>query len=152
VSFTAFAITQVCIDCETLYYMIRKDWPPHRQLHSVVGGSVAGLAVAAAVVIGRPAIDRLAAWLLGRQAASPSVSSEATASAAVCGGLLGGSTHAVLDGLCHADGNPWWPFAASSNLYGTVSPLVLHASCVLAGLVAVLWLWWREKARSVVVQ
>jgi hypothetical protein len=51
----------------------------------VVGGSVVGLVVAAAVVIGRPAIDRLAAQLLGpKAAASPNV---ATGGKRVGGGL-----------------------------------------------------------------
>src|SRR5215471_21806895 len=69
VSFTAFVATQVIIDFETLYHLVRVQWPVHRQLHSLVGGSAVGLAVAAGVVAGRPRLDRV--W--GRLGRPPGV-------------------------------------------------------------------------------
>src|SRR4030095_14050528 len=41
-SWSAFAAAQVVIDCETIYYMVRGEYPVHRFLHSFLGGGMAG--------------------------------------------------------------------------------------------------------------
>src|SRR5262252_2406583 len=46
-SWIAFVAVQVVIDCETLYYLERREYPIHRTLHTFLGGTLAGLAVAA---------------------------------------------------------------------------------------------------------
>ncbi len=43
-SWTAFVVSQVVIDCETLYYLVQRAYPVHRTLHTFLGGTLAGLA------------------------------------------------------------------------------------------------------------
>ena len=50
-SWTAFVASQVVIDCEPLYYMLRGDYPVHRVLHWFVGATGAGLAAAVACLL-----------------------------------------------------------------------------------------------------
>ena len=45
-SWSAFVAAQVLIDCETLYYLVRQEYPVHRFFHSVLGATAAGLVVA----------------------------------------------------------------------------------------------------------
>jgi hypothetical protein len=145
-SFTAFAATQVCVDVETLYHIVRKDWPVHRQLHSVVGGSVVGLLVAGAVVLGRPVLNRAAAALFpGNANLAPGISAESSGVAAVIGGLLGGTSHSVLDAIVHPDVNPLWPLSESHGLYRLVSAESLQLLCVVAGVMGLAWLWLQPR-------
>jgi hypothetical protein len=48
--FIAFAATQVVIDVETLYHLLRHEWPLHRVLHTYVGTSAEGLAMCCSTV------------------------------------------------------------------------------------------------------
>ena len=55
----AFVASQVVIDCEPLYYMLRRDFPVHRTLHTFAGATLAGSATAVAligvmVLLGKP--------------------------------------------------------------------------------------------------
>ena len=43
ISLTAFVISQVVIDLESGYHLLRQEWPIHRHLHSLVLAGVAGL-------------------------------------------------------------------------------------------------------------
>src|SRR5204863_2799538 len=49
ISLTAYCAAQVAIDCETLYFIVRHSKPDHRFLHTMVGASLVGFAVAAAI-------------------------------------------------------------------------------------------------------
>src|SRR5713226_309318 len=44
-SFTSFAITQVVIDVETAYYLVRNEWPLHRAFHAMLVGTAVGVVV-----------------------------------------------------------------------------------------------------------
>jgi hypothetical protein len=48
-SLVAFLATQVVIDCETLYYMVRREFPLHRVAHSYVGATAVGIAMGLAL-------------------------------------------------------------------------------------------------------
>ena len=39
-SFLIFGITQVAIDTEAAFYVIREDWPYHRFLHTYLGANL----------------------------------------------------------------------------------------------------------------
>ena len=60
-SFVAFVGTQVAIDLESLYNLLRHEWPVHRFFHSLAGAVLAGSGVAIVIgVAGRLALPRLA--------------------------------------------------------------------------------------------
>jgi len=146
VSLTAFAVTQVFIDVETLYHLVRRDRPVHGQLHSFIGASSVGLAGAGAVLVSRPILNRFVP-----ANATSGVAAERSVQAAVVGGLLGGVSHTVLDAIMHPDVSPLWPFAPGNGLFRLVSAEILEIGCVLAAVIGLSLLWLRRGQRRLVV-
>ena len=58
-SLTTFVATQVPIDCEPFYYMIRNEYPVHRELHTLIGATLLGAAAATVTARARPVIQDL---------------------------------------------------------------------------------------------
>ncbi len=134
-SFGTFVAVQVVIDLETLYHLIRRDWPVHRELHSLVGGAAVGVALGVAVwLAGSMFVRRLPLW--------PAVRAEVSFMGTLVGGLVGGISHSILDGMMHRDVRPYWPFSEAPGWSGMVSVGALHLACVLSGVLGcgILWL------------
>ena len=91
-----------------------------------------------ALVVGRAALRLLPEsreWLSRNGA----LSSEAAPVGAVIGGLVGGFTHTLLDGMIHADGShPLLPWSEANPLFGVVSAATMRLGCVLLGLIGLL--------------
>jgi hypothetical protein len=147
-SLTAFAASQVVIDLESLYWLARDQWPVHRVLHTFVGGALVGVLVAPVVCwllprVARPAgrlLPTVAAWLRG-SAPPEALAAESRAGPALAGGLLGGLSHSLLDGIMHLDIQPLRPFGASNPFQGALDLPALHLACTLAGLLGlVVWI------------
>jgi membrane-bound metal-dependent hydrolase YbcI (DUF457 family) len=137
-SLTAFAVTQVAVDLEPLYFMLRGEYPIHRVLHTVWGGGAMGLVVG------------LLVWAVGRRRAAglgPALSAEVTLAPAVLGGLIGGTSHALLDGLMHRDVHALRPLAETQWVMGPQGVVALHIGCLVAGGLGALILFARP-ARS----
>lgn len=134
--FIAFAATQVVIDVETLYHLVRHDWPLHRTLHTYVGASVVGAIVGvAAFAIGELLIkwwNRFGQVQVVREIAKPR---SFRRNAALLGGTTGGISHVLLDSIMHQDIQPLWPFTKANEMLGAISLVGLHRGCVIAGLV-----------------
>jgi membrane-bound metal-dependent hydrolase YbcI (DUF457 family) len=126
VSLTAFVATQVVIDIESGYHLYRGDWPIHREAHSLLISGLLGLATG------------LLVWLVARhrmRVSDPLVRSEIARSAALCGGLVGGLTHPILDAVMHPDLRPFWPVSMANPFLDTIGFGALHLGCVASGLV-----------------
>jgi len=140
VSVCAFVASQIAIDCESAYYLfVAREWPVHRILHTFalatpVGGLV-GLAVWA--------VARRVRWLSGRAA----LARDCALRPALVGGLLGGLTHPLLDGIMHADIRPFRPFSDANPLHLAMGLGPLHLACVLAGLSGLALLSLRDRLR-----
>lgn len=145
-SFGTFVAVQVVIDCETLYHLIHRDWRVHRELHSLVGGAAVGVAMG------------IAAWLAGsmfirRSARAGSlplwgtVRAELSLVGTLVGGVVGGTSHSILDGMMHNDVRPYWPFTESPGWLGIVSVSTLHFACLLSGVLGggILWLAFKRR-------
>lgn len=144
-SWSAFVAANVVIDLESLYYLTRHEYPVHRQLHTFVGATFAGLAtVLALLLVRRPRVVRT--WFEGR---SPAVRAEATPRGIAVGGMAGAVSHPVLDGIMHGDIEPFQPWTAANPLHGTLSLSALHLACAIAGLVgAALLATWAFRSRA----
>ena len=134
--FVAFAATQVVIDVETLYHLVRREWPLHRMLHTYVGASVVGAVVGvAAFAVG----ELLIKWWRRGEPVQPEPEMAKTRlirrNAALLGGMIGGISHVLLDSIMHQDIQPLWPFTKANEMLGAVSLASLHRGCVIAGLV-----------------
>lgn len=125
-SLCAFVASQVVIDCESAYFLfVAREEPVHRVLHTfalaVPVGALVGLAVFAAARAVR--FPEALAWLRADCALLPSLA----------GGLLGGLSHPVLDGIMHDDIRPFRPFTDANPLHAAMGLGSLHLACVLMG-------------------
>ena len=146
-SFSSYAAAQVVIDLESGYYLLTQQSPVHRALHTFLAGGLAGATVG--VVggwIGRRLLPRLA------REDRPLLAAELAGTSTLIGGLSGGLTHALLDGMMHYDMHPFWPLTAANPLLGLLSLDALHLLCVVTGAVGLLLLsrplvWRRSGGR-----
>ena len=126
VSLTAFVVSQFVVDMEVAYYMlVRHEWPFHRWAHTFVGGTALGVVAGVAVHF---AATVLAAFL-GSRWQVPDLREAAWAPASA-GGVLGGLTHPLLDGVIHDGIAPLRPFSSANPLHGAVSMSVLRLALV----------------------
>lgn len=134
ISFTIFAFTQMVIDLEALYYFAQNAGHMHRHVHTFLGAAiVAGVCA----VIGRP----ICQWLLKKwnNHLSPKqkqwlyVEPKISIKSAISGAALGAFSHIVLDGIMHADMQPFLPFSYKNGLYHILTLDQLDLLCVLSG-------------------
>lgn len=135
VSFVAFAATHVAIDVETLVHILHGDAVLHRELHTFVGATLAGLGVAALFMgfLSLAGRGSFASRILDRIRRG-SFASEIEPRPVLLGALLGGVTHPFFDGLMHRDIRPFLPASGANPLLGAVDVQTLHMACVACGL------------------
>lgn len=152
VSFTVFAFTQVLIDVEPLYFMLRGEHPIHRFFHSYIGAT---LVLLAAYFLGRPIAG--VALALSKGELKPTTSSLLAAfrsiprAAALVGAIAGAYSHVLLDSFMHTDAHPFAPFTESNQLLLIIATGELHVYCTVAGLLGFVglgfrWLVSKERA------
>lgn len=126
-SLTAFVLTQVLIDLESLHNLVYRRWPVHRFLHSLPGALLAGGVAAAAV------------WLVGsrlpRHGRTPLLDAELRPLALIVGGVLGGLTHSLLDAMFHDDVRLFYPAAIGPSPYGVLGRDAIHWGCAICAVV-----------------
>jgi hypothetical protein len=142
-SFSAFAISQVAIDCETLYWRSRHQWHVHRVLHTFVGGAIVGtvLAVAFSLLVW-PSFLRIRRLVNNNannahNAHNDRLAAEARLGPAIAGGLLGGLSHSLLDGIVHWDIRPFGPFSMENPFLGLLDERLLYVLCTAMGALGV---------------
>jgi hypothetical protein len=142
VSLTVFALVQVVIDLESAYYLfVVRQWPVHRWAHTFLWATVIGLAVGAAIA---------AAARYFSPTTSPGQGwwwSDLGVRQCLVGGLLGGASHPLLDGIMHWDIQPLRPWSTANPLLGLVGVGALHLFCIVAG-VSGLILWMLRSLRN----
>jgi hypothetical protein len=146
-SWTAFVASNVIIDCESLYYLARHEYPVHRQLHTFLGALLIGIATAGLLLGVRRVVPRSSAWL---QARPSTVRAEGSSLGIVVGAMVGALSHPVLDGLIHPDIEPLQPWSSANPLRGLVGLEALHSGCLVAGLIGVVLLviWCARERRA----
>ena len=148
VSWCGFVASQVLIDCETAYYLTRHEYPLHRVFHGFVGATIAGLASSLAMLV---IVKAMRSWndeLDSLIEYYPALSDEFGARAIVIGGVLGGLSHTVLDGIMHSDVRPFAPFSNLNPFLGLLDFETLHYGCILAGILALVILAVRAFLKS----
>jgi hypothetical protein len=141
-SVAAYSVTQIVIDIESGYHLLRGDYPVHRQAHTFLLGGLIGLLCG--LIVSRVGI-RL---LRPRDAIPEALGAEIRMPIAAASGIFGGILHSVLDGIMHPDIRPFRPFADANPLYGLVSVRTIYLICIITGLVgAALLLAWERRAR-----
>jgi hypothetical protein len=141
-SMAAYSLTQVVIDLESGYYLLRGEYPVHRQAHTFLLGGLIGLLCG--LIVSR--VGRW--WARPRDSVHEVLAAEFRMPVAVVSGIFGGIFHSVLDGIMHQDIRPFRPFTDANPLYDLVSVRVVYLFCTVTGLVgAALLLAWQRRTR-----
>jgi len=144
-SWSAFVAAQILIDCETLYHVIRREYPLHGFFHSFIGATAAGVVAAVLFLVGARV---LAIWFPRFVAPlfAPTVAArgEISSLGVLVGGVSGGLTHTVLDGIMHPDVRPFMPWSDYNPFLGLIGLTQLHLGCIGAALFGgvCIRLWW----------
>jgi hypothetical protein len=146
-SLRAFIVTQVVIDCETAWNLLRENERLHTVFHSYAG-SVIPMGITAGLLLfyNRVALStKRSEAILGRFQRNSSL----------IGILFGGWSHVFLDGFMHADLHPYYPLNEANPNLASISLASLHVLClaafVLAAIIAVvraIIVWLSRKRRS----
>jgi membrane-bound metal-dependent hydrolase YbcI (DUF457 family) len=146
-SWSAFAAAQVLIDCETLYYLVRGEYPVHRFFHSFLGAAAAGLVAAILwLVIVRSSAVAFPQVVVPLMSSTSTVRGEFSSLGVFVGGLAGGLSHPFLDGIMHPDVRPFMPWSDQNPFLGLIGVGPLHLACIAAALFgAVCVTLWRVR-------
>lgn len=140
-SLIAFGVTQVLIDLETVYNIVNGRYPLHRELHTFLVGTTASTILG--LLLGFLATRPLQWEWWARLRRLPG---ELTPAGCVVGGIFGGASHALLDGIMHPDSMPFLPWMGGNPLLHVIDVWSLHLLCVATGLVGALLLAARFRA------
>ena len=147
ISFTLFCYTQIIMDLEPGYFLIRHEYPVHRFFHTYLGAT---LVAAICILTGRPFCE----WLLRiwrRIPAAPlnEVFADSTSipwMIAVITALVGAYSHVFLDSIMHSDMRPLAPFSDANSMLHIVNIGLLHFMCLSLGVVGLLlWVHLRKR-------
>ena len=108
----------------------------------LVGLGVGALTLAMALAVRRLLGSRAAHLSLGQQ--RPVLLGEHSLIGVALGGIVGGLSHALLDGVMHGDMQPFRPFTLENPLYGLAGWRVLYLGCVIAGCIGLCVLLARQ--------
>jgi membrane-bound metal-dependent hydrolase YbcI (DUF457 family) len=150
-SWSAFAVAQVVIDCETIYYMINSEYPVHRFFHSFLGAALAGLLTAALFLVVVHASFIGFPRLIVPLTATSTARGEISVLGVLLGGLVGGLSHPLLDGIMHPDVRPFMPWTDYNPFLGLIGLVPLHLACFASAVLGAVGvaLWKRpSKGRS----
>jgi hypothetical protein len=138
-SMAAYSLAQVVIDVESGYFIVRGEYPVHRQAHTFLLGGLIGMLCGLIVSrVGRR-------WARPRDVMPEALAAEFRLPVAVVSGIFGGIFHSVLDGIMHEDIRPFRPFTDANPLHDLVSIQVLYLFCIITGLLGAVLLLARER-------
>lgn len=135
-SFMIFVFSQVLIDLEPLYFIVKSELPVHRFFHTYLGATVIAVV---SYIIGRPLCGLFIAIFKRSFVRSKPGILEAmrliSPLAALTAAFIGSYSHIVLDSIMHSDINPLSPFSEENVLLNSISVIELHLYCFIAGIV-----------------
>lgn len=140
-SFTTFVLAQIVIDLEPLYFLLKREYPWHRFMHTFAGAT---LVVCLTILLSKPfrlVLERILRWVDEPKAQMPSVSW----CAIVVGAVIGAYSHIWLDSVMHDDVFPLAPFSFASPVHQAISIDDLEAYCLSVGVIGGLLLTFRYR-------
>jgi hypothetical protein len=135
-SLLIFCYAQIVTDFESLYFLVRREYPVHRFLHTYIGATLlAGFCAVTGRFVGQQVLS-IFRWttpslfkaLVGGSARIPW-------GTALLSAFIGTYSHVFLDSIMHPDIKPFSPFADANPFYHAIDVGLLHLLCVLVGLV-----------------
>ncbi len=117
-SIISFAISQLIIDIESLYYLLQEDWPVHRFLHTYLGATLVIFLTIFLTKITFKLLKKTTTW-----------------TAIISASIFGAYSHIFLDSIMHQDIRPFYPIAESNPLLGIIGIPLLHKLCIYSGII-----------------
>ena len=129
-SWSIFALTNIIIDVEVIYYILTIGEASHKFFHTLIGSTIVALSCA---IIGIPICERLLKfWNKNLQNVKSleklkwlSTDTNITIFSSFTGAFVGAYSHIILDSLMHFDVKPFEPFF-SKTFVGIISSDLLH--------------------------
>ena len=143
-SFTVFGYSQILMDLEPLFRLIRKDDIIHGQSHSYAGAIIIGLL---ASISGKYLCELgLKLWNVLFKIKIFNLPTEISWRIVFSSAYIGTFSHVFLDSIMHADMRPLWPLSNSNSFLYWISISHLHTVCLLLGLLGgiglfFVWVW-----------
>lgn len=128
-SLSAFVLAQLIIDLEPLYYLVQRQYPWHRFMHTFAGASLVVLLTIVFAKLFRVAVQQFLRWLDSPRVKLPPVSRLAIA----VGAMTGAYSHIALDSIMHEDVFPLAPFSQASPWLGVIRVDDLERDLIVAG-------------------
>jgi membrane-bound metal-dependent hydrolase YbcI (DUF457 family) len=122
----SFAISQIIIDLESVYYLIKEQYPIHRFLHSYLGAT---LVILLTIVLIKPIVKIF--------------KTKSSYLAITIASLFGGYSHILLDSIMHGDMKPLSPLSDSNTLLRIIDLTTLHNFCLYSGVLGFSILAWQ---------
>ena len=140
-SFSAFTLTQVTIDIESIYNLLNGKWPVHAFLHTYIGATLVAVLV---MLLCRLLLNPLLKFwnsLHRRGDGSRLYFGDSISWTSLAIGSFSGSySHVFLDSIMHSDIQPLAPFSSINIMYHAISVPMLHMWCILAFFLGGVWL------------
>ena len=133
-SWSIFALTNIIIDVEVIYYILTIGEASHKFFHTLIGATIVAILCA---ILGIPICEWfLKFWNNNLQNEKSleklrwlQTDSKINIVSSCNGAFIGAYTHILLDGFMHFDVKPLEPFS-SKNFLGIISIDMLHLLCV----------------------
>ncbi len=124
-SLTAFIVSQIIIDLEPLWNILRKAPRLHGLFHTFLGALIPAFLT---VMVVRNILKRVPVSVL------------------LFSALIGVWSHVILDGIMHRDMTPFFPFSDANPFLGIIPLSFLYWGCVVSGVIGlILWLLFRNR-------
>ncbi|QSP94770.1 hypothetical protein LPB19_16620 [Marinobacter salinisoli] len=127
-SLMVFGWSQIVMDIQPLFVMITGEGHLHGFSHTFVGATL--LAIAAA--LSGKYLSEIGLYLLLRDREAWGVIGWPVA---FFSAFTGAFSHVVLDGIMHADVQPFFPVASNNPFLGLLTIDALHGACLISGAV-----------------
>jgi membrane-bound metal-dependent hydrolase YbcI (DUF457 family) len=132
----------IIVDLEPLAFLILDLPVLHLFFHTFLGATIMAILVAVGMVLLRDVFEKLMAFFLLPQMASPAKITVAA--------IIGAYSHIILDGFLYPEMQPFWPILGNP-LLGLVSSSSVYLFCVLCFIIAIpvyIIQIWRVKQRA----
>src|SRR3989338_7563981 len=138
-SFSIFVLTQIIIDCEVLWNILRENERWHTFFHSYLGSNVAIVLVSILTVIFK-SIFKKSRFIRDFYTRLNPQYLNWNLKTIIISAAIGAWSHVFLDSLMHPDMAPLSPLMHNNFMLDRVSFLFLHLGCLIAAVMgAIIW-------------
>ena len=130
-SWSTFALTNILIDCEALYYLFTTGSPSHKFFHTILGVSIIAIICA---TLGKPVCEfGLKIWNKNLKMENINwlkTNTKISKISSWSGALIGAYSQLIFDSIMHRDMTPFSPLTNQNDFLRIISVENLHYICL----------------------